>query len=154
MVSQPNNVDAYVAAALGGGATQLKPPSKSLWGYGAAVQAPDGAIWTIASSSKKNTGPATREFDELVLLLGVEDVKATKQFYVDRGLAVEKSFGRKYVQFAGSSSGVTLALNGRRALAKNAGVSAEGTGSHGITIRSNAGQFTDPDGFVWEAAAG
>jgi predicted lactoylglutathione lyase len=154
VVSQPNNVDAYVAAALDGGATQLKPPSKSLWGYGAAVQAPDGAIWTIASSSKKNTGPATREFDELVLLLGVEDVKATKQFYVDRGLAVEKSFGRKYVQFAGSSSGVTLALNGRRALAKNAGVSAEGTGSHRITIRSNAGQFTDPDGFVWEAAAG
>ncbi|MFF0813721.1 glyoxalase [Rhodococcus sp. NPDC003318] len=154
VVSQPGNVDAYVAAARGAGATELKPARKSLWGYGAAVQAPDGAIWTIASSSKKDTGPATRQFDELVLLLGVEDVKASKEFYVDHGLVVEKSFGRKYVQFAGSATGVTLALNGRRALAKNAGVSPDGTGAHRITIGSNAGQFTDPDGFVWDAAAG
>ena len=42
-------------------------------------------------SSKKDTGPATREYDDLVLLLGVEDVKATKQFYVDHGLAVARA---------------------------------------------------------------
>ena len=34
-----------------------------------------------------------------MLLLGVDDVKATKQFYVDHGLAVGKSFGSKYVEF-------------------------------------------------------
>ncbi|MGW0043658.1 glyoxalase [Rhodococcus sp. NPDC003348] len=154
VVSQPSNVDAYVAAALDGGATELKPARKSMWGYGGAVQAPDGAIWTIASSSKKDVGPAARQFEELVLLLGVEDVKASKQFYVDRGLVVQKSFGRKYVQFEPSPAGVTLALNGRRALAKNAGVSPEGSGSHRIAVGSTAGPFTDPDGFAWETAAG
>jgi hypothetical protein len=45
----------------GGGATPLKPVAKSFWGYGGVVQAPDGAIWTVATSSKKDTGPATRQ---------------------------------------------------------------------------------------------
>jgi hypothetical protein len=69
-------------------------------GYGGVVQDPGGAIWKVATSSKKDTGPATREIDGLVLLLGVENVKATKRFYLDRGLAVAKSFGSKYVEFA------------------------------------------------------
>ena len=63
------------------------------------MQAPDGTIWKVATSSKKDTGPATRQVDDVVLLLGVDDVKATKQFYVDRGLTVGKSFGSKYVEF-------------------------------------------------------
>jgi catechol 2,3-dioxygenase-like lactoylglutathione lyase family enzyme len=33
----------------------------------------------------------------------------------------------------------------------DAGVSPEGTGSHRLTIGSDAGPFTDPDGFAWEA---
>ena len=37
--------------------------------------------------------------DAVVLLMGVEDVKASKQFYVDRGLTVAKSLGGKYVEF-------------------------------------------------------
>lgn len=150
VVSQPANVDALMAAALGAGATELKPASKSFWGYGGAVQAPDGAIWTLASSSKKNSGPATRDVDDIVLLLGVEDVKATKQFYVDRGFPVGRSFGGKYVELA--TTPVKLALYGRRALAKNAGVPPEGSGSHRLLI-GGAGSFTDPDGFTWEAAA-
>ncbi|MFD4265513.1 glyoxalase [Rhodococcus sp. NPDC058481] len=153
VVSQPSNVDAFVKAALDGGATTVKPAKKSFWGYGGVVQAPDGAIWKIATSSKKDTGPATREFDDLVLLLGVEDVKASKQFYVDQGLEVAKSFGRKYVEFASPSTHVKLALYGRRALAKDAGVPPEGTGSHRIVIGSSAGSFTDPDGFAWETAS-
>jgi hypothetical protein len=55
-----------------------------------------------------------------VLLLGVEDVKETKRFYVDRGLAVGKCFGGKYVPFDTPSSPVKLALYARRALAKDA----------------------------------
>lgn len=152
VVSQPANVDALMDAALNAGATELKPAAKSFWGYGGAVQAPDGAIWTLASSSKKNSGPGSRDIDEIVLLLGVEDVKATKQFYVDRGLPVGKSFGGKYVELA--TTPVKLALYGRGALAKNAGVSPEGTGSHRLVIGGDAGSFTDPDGFTWEAAAG
>lgn len=151
VVSQPANVDALMHAAIDAGATELKPAAKSFWGYGGAVQAPDGAIWTLASSSKKNVGPGTRDIDEIVLLLGVDDVKATKQFYVDRGFPVGKSFGGKYVELA--TAPIKLALYGRRALAKNAGVPPEGTGSHRLVIGGDAGSFTDPDGFAWEAAA-
>lgn len=78
---------------------------------------------------------------------------ASKRFYVDRGLAVAKSFGRKYVEFATGASPVNLALYGRRALAKVAGVPADGTGSHRITVGSDLGAFTDPDGFAWETAS-
>jgi predicted lactoylglutathione lyase len=152
VVSQPSTVDTLVGAALDSGGTALKPARKGFWGYGGVVQAPDGTIWKVATSSKKDTGPATRQIDNIVLLLGVEDVKASKRFYVDRGLAVAKSFGSRYVEFASPGSNVKLALYGRRAAAKDAGVSPEGGGSHRIVIGSDAGSFTDPDGFAWEAA--
>jgi uncharacterized glyoxalase superfamily protein PhnB len=151
-VSQPANASSLLDAALEAGATSLKPASKSFWGFGGVVQAPDGTIWKVATSEKKDTGPATKQFDEIVLLLGVADVAATKRFYVDHGLAVAKSFGRKYVQFDTPSSPVGLGLYGRRALAKDAGVAPEGNGSHRLVIDSDAGSFTDPDGFIWEAA--
>ena len=121
-MSQPGTVDGLVGAALDAGATPLKPPAKSLWGYGGVVQAPDGTIWKVASSAKKDTGPATGRIDDIVLLLGAEDVAASKRFYVDRGLAVARSFGRRYVEFASPSSSVKLALYRRSALAKDAGV--------------------------------
>ncbi|MFJ7048371.1 glyoxalase [Streptomyces sp. JV178] len=153
-VSGPATVDGFVAAAVDAGATVLKPAAKSLWGYGGVIQAPDGTIWKIATSAKKDTGPATREIDEVVLLLGVEDVKATKQFYVDRGLTVAKSFGGKYAEFASGGAGpVKLALYKRRGLAKDLGVPADGAGSHRVVLGGTADTFTDPDGFAWETAA-
>ena len=152
-VSQPATVSALIDAALDAGATSLKPVAKSFWGFGGVVQAPDGTIWKIATSAKKNTGPATRQIEQMVLLLGAADVAASKRFYVDHGLAVAKSFGRKYVEFATPSSPIKLALYGRRALAKDAGVSPDGTGSHRLMIGSDAGPFTDPDGFAWEATS-
>ncbi|MFF6772032.1 glyoxalase [Streptomyces sp. NPDC012637] len=153
-VSGPATVDGFVGAAVDAGATVLKPAAKSLWGYSGVVQAPDGTIWKVATSAKKDTGPATREIDEVVLLIGVEDVKATKQFYVGQGgLTVAKSVGGKYAEFApGQSSTVKLALYKRRALAKDLGVPADGTGSHRIVLGGSADAFTDLDGFVWEAA--
>lgn len=152
-VSQPATVDGLIGTALDAGATSLKPAAKSLWGYGGVVQAPDGTIWKIATSAKKNSGPATRRIDDFVLLLGVADVAASKRFYVERGLAVAKSFGRMYVEFVAGSSPVKLALYRRRALARDVGVAPEGTGSHRLTIGGDAGHFTDPDGFAWEAAS-
>ncbi|MFJ7017733.1 glyoxalase [Streptomyces sp. NPDC101117] len=152
VVAQPADVDALVGAAVDAGATILKPAAKSLWGYGGVVQAPDGTIWQLASSSKKNSGSATRAFQEIVLLLGVEDVKASKQFYVEHGLAVGKSFGGKYAEFETGAGPVKLALYKRRGLAKVVGVSPEGTGSHRLTIGSAAGPFTDPDAFEWTTA--
>jgi catechol 2,3-dioxygenase-like lactoylglutathione lyase family enzyme len=153
IVAQPATAKGLLDAATGAGAMPLKPAKKSFWGYGGVVQAPDGAIWKVATSSKKDTGPATREIDEVVLLLGCEDVAASKQFYVDHGLSVGKSFGSRYVEFANTGGGVKLALYKRRALAKDAGVPPEGSGSHRIAIGGDAGAFTDPDGFAWEARA-
>ncbi|WP_106403308.1 VOC family protein [Actinocorallia populi] len=153
VASQPGDVDAVIGAALDAGAETLKPATKSFWGYGGVVRAPDGTICKIASSKKKDTGPAAPRFDQVALLLGVADVKASKRFYVDRGLAVAKSFGGKYVEFDTPSSAVTLALYPRRALAKDTGVPQEGTGSHRIMISGDAGPFTDPDGFVWQTAS-
>ncbi|MFF9066289.1 glyoxalase [Streptomyces sp. NPDC014891] len=150
-VSGPATVDGFVEAAVQAGATVLKPAAKSLWGYGGVVQAPDGAIWKIATSAKKDTGPATREIDEVVLLIGVEDVKATREFYVGRGLTVARSFGGKYAEFAaGRSCPVKLALYKRRALAKDLGVPVDGTGSHRVVLGGSADAFTDLDGFAWE----
>jgi predicted lactoylglutathione lyase len=151
VVSQPGTVNSLFGSALDAGATALKPATKSFWGYGGVLQAPDGTIWKIATSAKKDTGPATRQIDQVVLLLGVADVAASKRFYVERGLEVAKSFGRKYVEFANGSSPVKLALYGRRAAAKDVGVSPDGSGSHRLTIDSSAGSFTDPDGFAWGA---
>ncbi len=153
VVSQPATVDRLIGAALEAGATALKPVAKSLWGYGGVVQAPDGTIWKVATSKKQNTGPATRQIDQIVLLLGAADVAASKRFYLDRGLAVGRSFARTYVEFVAPSSQIKLALYKRRALAKDAGVSPDGTGSHRIVIWSDAQPFTDPDGFAWEPAA-
>lgn len=151
VVSGPAAVRRLVGAALDAGATSLKPVAKSLWGVGGVVQAPDGAIWKVATSAKKDDGQDAGQVDSFVLLLGVEDVAATKRFYVEHGLEVAKSFGGKYVQFsAAPDSGVTLGLYGRRALAKDAGVPEDGVGSHRMAVVSDAGPFTDPDGFTWE----
>ena len=150
VVPQPATVEAFLGAALGAGATALKAARKTFWGYGGVVRAPDGSIWKVATSSKKNTSPGTRHFDELVLLLGAGNVGASKRFYRDHGLPVGKSFGGTYVQFDTPSAPVKLALYGRRALARDAGVTPEDSGSHRIAIVSDAGPFSDPDGFAWE----
>ena len=153
VVSQPSAVNSLIDTALEAGASTLKPAAKSMWGYGGVVQAPDGAIWKVATSAKKDTGPATRQVDQIVLLLGVSDIGASKRFYVDHGLAVGKSFGPMYVEFDAASSPVKLALYRHRALAKDAGVAPEGSGSHRIVIDSDAEPFTDPDGFTWGKAS-
>src|SRR5688572_27116844 len=80
VVAQPATVNGLIDSAVAAGATVLKPGEKSLWGYGGVVQAPDGTIWQLATSAKKDTGPDTRKVDEVVLLLGADDVGASKRF--------------------------------------------------------------------------
>lgn len=152
-VSQPSTVDSLIGAAVDAGATTLKPATKSFWGWGGVVRAPDGTIWKVATSARKDTGPDSRQIDGIVLLLGAADVTASKRFYVDRGFTVARSFGRRYVEFATPSSPVTLALYGHRHLAKDVGVAPDGTGSHRLALGGDAAPFTDPDGFAWEVAA-
>jgi predicted lactoylglutathione lyase len=152
VVAQPSDVDALVDAAIGAGATVAKPATKSLWGYGGTLQDADGTVWTVASSSKKDKGPTTRKVEELIVQLGVEDVGASKQFYVDHGVPVAKSYGRKYVEL--DTSPVKVSLLKRTLAAKNAGVSPDGTGSPGLELRSDVGAFTDLDGYVWDGPSG
>lgn len=153
VVAQPSIVRGLVGSAVDAGASEVKPVTKSLWGYGGVVKAPDGALWKIATSAKKDTAPDSRKVDEVVLLIGATDVLATKRFYVEQGLTVGKSFGRKYVEFSTPGS-IKLALYGHRALAKDAGVPEEGDGPHGLTIAtSGTTGFTDPDGFAWQPAS-
>lgn len=152
IAEQPGDVDALVAAAVAAGATTIKAPAKSLWGYGGTLQAPDGTIWKLATSAKKDSRPAAAVFDRMVLLLGVDDVAASKRFYAEHGVAVGKSFG-SYVEFATPGSPVGLGLYKRRALAKDAGVPEQGAGSHRIAIAGALGRAVDPDGFAWEAPA-
>lgn len=147
IVAQPADADHLFESAVAAGATVIKPVTKSMWGYGGVVQAPDGAIWKFVSEKKKNKGPATGEIEAIVLLIGVDDVAASKRFYIDRGLKVAKSFGKKYAEFA-PDGGVKLALLRRAEVAKDAGVP-DADGPHRITI-SGIGSFTDPDGYVWE----
>jgi hypothetical protein len=65
---------------------------------------------------------------------------------------VATSFGRKCVEFATPSSHVELTPYERRPVAKDAKVSPAGTGAHRLMIGSDAGPFTYPDGFGWDAA--
>lgn len=150
IVSQPANADALLDAVIEAGAKALKPAQKSMWGYGGVVQAPDGAIWKVVTTAKKNTGPVTREIDDLVLLLGASDVAVSKRFYVDRGLVVSKSFARMYAEFEAPAGAIKLGLYKRKGLAKDAGVDPEGSGSHRLVVGGGSEPFTDPDGFQWE----
>ncbi|WP_136055456.1 glyoxalase [Microbacterium sp. K24] len=149
VVSQPGDVHALVNAAAAAGATVIKPVSKSLWGVGGTVQAPDGAIWKIATSAKKDTAPPSRSVDEIILLIGADDVVASKTFYTERGIPVAKSFGRSYVQFDTGTSPIGLGLYRHASLAKDAGVPAAGSGSHRLTVNGALGAAVDPDGFAW-----
>jgi predicted lactoylglutathione lyase len=152
VVGQPSTVDSLLETALVGGAKTLKPAKKGLWGYGAVVQDADGVIWKLATSAKKDKGPDTRKIDDMVLLIGAADMGASKRFYVEHGLSVKRSFPGRYVEFDALAGGIKLALYpGRAGLAKDAGISPDGDGPHGIAVNSGAGRFSDPDGFSWEA---
>ena len=148
IVGQPSTVDSLYETAVAAGATSVKPAARGMWGYGAVVQDPDGVVWKLATSSKKEKGIAERQIDDVVLLLGASDLGASKKFYVGRGLEVKRSFPGRYAEF--KSGGVKLALYpGRAGVAREAGVSPDGDGPHGLTINSDAGTFSDPDGFAW-----
>lgn len=148
VLDQPSSVDATVAAALAAGGTEVKPASRSLWGYGGTVAAPDGTVVTVASAQKKDTGPATSEIQQLVVQLAVDDVAASTAFYAERGVGTGRRFGRRYAEL--DTAPVAVTLNRRAALAKAAGVPAEGDGAPGVVLQTGTDPFTDPDGVVWE----
>ena len=150
VVPDPVVADAFMDAGTSAGATVVKPATRSLFGYGGTLRAPDGALVTIASSAKKPTDARPGTIDELVVQLGVASVAGSREFYVSQGTEVAQSFGGKYASFA--TGPITLALLKRPALAKAAGVDAAGTGSARLVLLGDLGELTDPDGFRWEEA--
>jgi len=157
VVSQPSTVDSLISTALAGGATALKPAKKQFWGgYSGVVRAPDGTIWKVATSAKKDTGPATRDIDGIVLILGVADMASSKRFYVDHGLAVAKSFGSKYAEFDAEADAIKLSLYKRSGLAKDAGVTRKAparTGSRSAAMPGPSPTRTGLHGTLRESEA-
>ncbi|GAA1487450.1 glyoxalase [Brachybacterium sacelli] len=148
IVPDPVVVDGFLDAGTAAGARAVKPATRNLFGYGGTLQAPDGTVVTVATSSKRPHGATPGTIDELVLQLGVTAVAESRDFYVARGTEVAQSYGRKYTSFA--TGDISLALLKRKGLAKAAGVDAEGSGSRRLAIVGDLGELTDPDGFRWE----
>ncbi|MFB4273432.1 hypothetical protein [Nonomuraea sp. GTA35] len=72
VVSQPSTVDSLFDTAVQGGATILKPPTKSFWGYGGVLRDPYGTIWKIASSAKKDAGVSIEGTGSHRLIIGTD----------------------------------------------------------------------------------
>ncbi|WBC07589.1 VOC family protein [Micromonospora sp. CA-248089] len=129
IVDQPSEVRSILDAAAQHGASVLKPAKKAMFaGFSGVFQAPDGAVWKLASSEKKDTGPAqeTPVPSEVGVLLGVADTKASTAFYQALGMTVDRDYGSKYIDFKPTSGGCRLGLMDGGMLAKDAGVKESG----------------------------
>ncbi|MEW2353477.1 VOC family protein [Spirillospora sp. NPDC029432] len=156
VVEQPSEVEALLDAAVKGGAKVLKPAKKGLFGgFTAVYQAPDGAIWKLAAPSKKDTGPASDppKLTETIAILGVPDPKSSKEFYAALGLAVDRDYGSKFVDFSLSPGKCRLGLMQRKALAKDAGVDEEGSGFGAVVFGHRAGSREEVDALLAKAAS-
>lgn len=165
LVDSAEGVDAVLASAVRAGAEIVKPPKSALWGYGGVFTDPDGYLWKAASSSKPKRGSrrdrskaqlpeaggATPSPREIVILLGAKDLKRTKQFYRD-GLScpIDKNYPG-FVSFKLSDGSFPLALYKWDALAKDAGVAADGSGFRGFTLSYVVDSAEDVDAMLAEA---
>ena len=151
VVSQPANVDALIGAAVDAGATTLKPVKKSL-GLRRCRTGPgrDDLEGRDVVEEEHRPGDAAGRRDRAPAGgRGRSREQAVLRRPRPRG---GKELRPQVRRVRHAVDPVKLALYGRRALAKDAGVSPEGSGSHRIVIGSDAGPFTDPDGFAWEPA--
>lgn len=139
IVSQPSEVKALLDVAAQKGATVLKPARKALFGaFTAVYQAPDGAIWKLASASKKDIGPAEDPpvpTEPTVVLLGVAEPKASKSFYQALGMSPDRDYGSQYIDFHPASGTLRLGLMQRRTLAKDANVREDGSGFRSVVFK-------------------
>lgn len=149
-------VDRLLDAAVRAGATLLKPAKGAVWGYAGHFADPDGHVWKAVTSGSPlvakfkrqqpatATGPATTAGrpamapQEVAVTLGVQDMKAAKQFYADGlGYEVDKAFG-KFAKFKPAPGTATLSLYTWDALAGDAGVDATGHGFRGYALSVQA----------------
>lgn len=148
IVEQPTEVDTLLSAAVHSGASVLKPAKKGFFGgYSAVYKAPDGATWKLAAPTKKDRGPATDppRPTETAAFLGVAAPKASKVFYETLGMAVDRDYGDKFVDFRLAPGACRLGLMPRPALAKDAGVDLPGEGAGTLILHHRADSRDEVD---------
>ncbi|CAM5576669.1 VOC family protein [Streptomyces violaceorubidus] len=152
VVAQPGNVDALFTAAVDAGAAVLKPAAKSLVGLrrGRPGAGRHGLADRDLGEEGHRPGHPRRRRDR------APPGRRGRQGHqaVLRGAGRLTPWARATAGSTSSSAtgpgAVKLSLYKRRALAKVAGVSAEGTGSHRLVVSGGTRPFDDPDGFTWQ----
>ncbi|AXB45225.1 VOC family protein [Amycolatopsis albispora] len=142
IVDQPSEVETVLATAVRHGAEVLKPAKKSLFaGFAATCRAPDGTVWKLTAPTRKDTGPAADQPapTELVAILAVADPKAAKAFYESLGMAVDRDYGAKFIDFQLTPGRPRLGLMTREALTKDAG----GLGTAVLTCTADSREEVD-----------
>ncbi|MVT26438.1 hypothetical protein GNZ21_08745 [Nesterenkonia alkaliphila] len=90
---------------------------------------------------------------ETGILLGVADPKASKRFYAALGMAVDRDYGAKYVDFTVTGGALRLGLMQRQDLAKDVGLAAAGSGFQQLVLSHDAASAQDVDDLVHRAEA-
>ncbi len=154
VLDQPSEVAAVVEAAAAAGGEILKPAKKALFGsFSGVFRAPDGAVWKVSSDKKKDTAAAQSppKPTEAGVLLGVADPKASKTFFADLGLTVDRDYGAKYIDFTVVAGSLRLGLMQRKDLAKDVGLDPEGTGFQQLVLSHDAGSAQEVDEIIARA---
>jgi uncharacterized protein len=161
IVERGEHVDTVMAKAREAGATIGKAARRAFWGgYSGYFSDPDGYLWKVGSNKRPVRGSAERAAgqpeavkpDETAVTLGVEDFKKVKEFYSDGlGCPIDKSFG-SFTTFILGDGSSTLGLYKRKALAKDAGVDADGDGFRGFTLSHIVASSEQVDQMLAQAA--
>ncbi|ASO20484.1 putative glyoxalase superfamily protein PhnB [Actinoalloteichus hoggarensis] len=155
-VESPAEVEALLGTAAAQGATVVKQAKKEFFGEFTAVhRAPDGAVWKLAASSKRNPDPVPDppRPTETAVILGVASPKASTVFYEALGMSADHDYGDKFIDFTIAEGVCRLGLLPRKPLAKDAGVSEAGDGFAALVLTHLAASPTEVDRLLAAAAA-
>lgn len=157
IVEGPSEVRALLDAATEHGATVVKPAKKQLFGeFTASFRAPDGSIWKLAAASKKSPSPVPdppRPI-ETAIYLGVDQPKASKDFYEALGMSARHDYGDKFIDFSITAGASRLGLLPRKALAKDVGIDDDhGDGFPATVLTHHTASRDDVDALLAAADA-
>lgn len=156
IVPQPADVRALLQTATDHGAAVVKPAKKQFFGeFTASYRAPDGAVWKLAASSKKDTAPRDEppKPTESAIHLGVASPTASKAFYEALGMTAEHDYGDKFIDFRITDGALRIGLLPRKDLAKDVGVDERGDGFTAVALTHTAASPAEVDALLSAAAA-